>query len=502
MPGIKLLLSGCLALAALFSQMAHSDPATITLHWETDISASTVDTDSADVDVWQRVRDGFKIADKANPLIAVHEKWYAARPQQTQRIVERARRYLFHIVEEVDRRSMPMEIALLPMIESAFDPKALSPSAASGIWQFIPSTGSHYGLKQDRWYDGRRDILASTNAALDYLGKLYLDFGDWQLALAAYNCGEGCVARAIARNVQQGLPTNYASLSLPAETRHYVPKLLAAKKLILDPERYGIAIAPLANQPYFAQVALPGSIDIPSAARLANMNTDEFVSLNPAYSRNLIRTDTPVNVLIPVGKADAFESNLQNGSWDTWKPYAAKKAERLEDIARKFGTTSRRLDEHNQISLKAGKLARDQTILVPHSGRAMLANPAPRTEQSTQHFHYVARGETLFGIARRYDISVAALLDANPGLTAKLGAGQTLRLPLPESAEQAAAEITLASHSSSQQPMRDYLVQPGDTLFGIAQRHRVSVADLRYWNPSLASNGQIKAGQRIVFGSR
>jgi membrane-bound lytic murein transglycosylase D len=501
LPGIKLFLNGVLALGVLLAPLAHSE-STIALHWETDISVPAEPEARADLDLWQRVRDGFRIKESANPLIAVHEKWYAARPQHMQRVTERARRYMFHIVEEVERRSMPMEIALLPMIESAFDPKALSRSAASGIWQFIPSTGSHYGLKQDHWYDGRRDILASTHAALDYLGKLYLDFGDWELALAAYNCGEGCVARAIARNVQQGLPTNFASLSLPAETRHYVPKLLAAKKLILDPERYGIAIAPLPNQPYFAQVALPGSIDVPSAARLANMNTDEFVSLNPAHSRNLIRTDTPVSVLVPVGKAEVFESNLQNGSWDTWKPYAASRGERLEDIARKFGTTSQRIDEHNQISLKTGKLARDQTILVPHSGRAMRASPAPRTEQGTQHFHYVARGETLFGIARRYGISVTALLDANPGLPAKLGAGQTLRLPLPESADQPTAEIKLASYSSNQQPIGDYLVQPGDTLFGIAQRHRVSVADLQTLNPSLASNGQIKAGQRIVIGKR
>ena len=504
MPGIKLLLSGCLALAALFSQMAHSDPATITLHWETDISASTVDTDSADVDVWQRVRDGFKIADKANPLIAVHEKWYAARPQQTQRIVERARRYLFHIVEEVDRRSMPMEIALLPMIESAFDPKALSPSAASGIWQFIPSTGSHYGLKQDRWYDGRRDILASTNAALDYLGKLYLDFGDWQLALAAYNCGEGCVSRAIARNVQRGLPTNYASLSLPEETRHYVPKLLAVKKFILEPGRYGIAIAPLPNQPYFAQVALPGSMDVSSAARLANMNTDEFVSLNPAHSRNIIRTDTPVSVLVPVSKAADFENNLQNGVWDAWKPYAAKKGERLDDIARQFNTTSRHIAEHNQITLKRGKLARAQTILVPQRGRAMLARPAAETETGSTLLHYVAAGDTLYAISRRYGLTVAALLEANPVLNVEeLKAGQTLRLPLQQTAEPSPFPLKPVSHRVQQEPLQtSYTVKPGDTLFRIAQNHNVSVAELRSWNTSIEETGQIRPGQQLSITSR
>jgi membrane-bound lytic murein transglycosylase D len=499
LPGIKLPLFGLLALVALASPAVQGATGTISLHWETEIGEPAERQATVEKDVWQRVRDGFKIADNRNSLIAVHEKWYASRPQHVERIVERARRYLFHIVQEVERRGMPMEIALLPMIESAFDPKALSPAAASGIWQFIPSTGSLYGLKQDRWYDGRRDILASTNAALDYLGKLYLDFGDWQLALAAYNCGEGCVARAIARNVQRGLPTDYASLSLPNETRHYVPKLLAIKKFINDPQRYGIAIAPLPNQPYFAEVVLPASIDIPSAARLANMNPDEFAWLNPAHSRNIIRSDTRASVLVPVSKAAAFQESLEYGSWDTWKPYEARKGERIEEIARRFDTTAKRIEDHNQIALRRGKLLRDQTILVPHSRPARVARPVLEPGPAAINLHYVAGGETLYGISRRYGITVASLIEANPILNSEeLKAGQTLRLP-PLQGEQEAppARVATVSQPLTGTAMAQYLVRPGDTLFSIAQRHRVSIDELRLLNPALGGDGVIKAGDTI-----
>ena len=399
---------------------------------------------------------------------------------------------------------MPMEIALLPMIESAFDPKALSPSAASGIWQFIPSTGSLYGLRQDRWYDGRRDILASTNAALDYLGKLYLDFGDWELALAAYNCGEGCVARAISRNVQRGLPTDYASLNLPNETRHYVPKLLAIKKFINDPQRYGVAIAPLANQPYFAAVTLPESIDLPSAARLANMNPDEFAWLNPAHSRNIIRSDTRTSVLVPVSKAAAFQDRLQNGSWDTWKPYEARKGDRIEDIARQFGTSAKRIEAHNQIALRRGKLVRDQTILVPHTRPARAARETVDTQPAGVNLHYVAAGETLYGISRRYGITVASLVEANPVLNSvELKAGQTLRLPaLLEQQESASAGVVTVSQPLGNGTIEQYVVKPGDTLFSIAQRHRISVDELQRWNPILGGDIVIKAGDTIRISRR
>jgi membrane-bound lytic murein transglycosylase D len=488
---------------------------TQTLEWHGDTANGTVSSNDADQssqdtasqdDVWQRIRSGFKIDEAAeqNPLVAVHESWYASRPEYVRRIVDRSRRYLYHIVQEVDRRAMPMEIALLPMIESAFNSTALSTSAASGIWQFMPATGRHYGLKQDTWYDGRLDFTASTNAALDYLGKLYLDFGDWQLALAAYNCGEGCVARAIQKNVEQGLPTDYASLSLPDETRNYVPKLLAVKSLIRNPEQYGIAIDALPNQPYFGQVAVHANMDIHSAARLAGMSKEAFIALNPAFPRNIIRSDTPVNLLIPVDKADKFQHNLETGTWDSWKPYEAKRGERLKAIAEQFNASIARLEEHNQFKLKRGKLVKAQTILVPIKGRGMLAAqsaPQPDTTSTNTTQHRVQRGDTLFGVARRYGLTVAQLSEANPGLDGNLKAGQSLQLP---SAELPSPKPAVVRHVAfnpaprkSAEPVR-YTVKRGDTLHAIAQRFDVSLANLKAWNSIFRKSTQIRAGQRIM----
>ena len=390
-------------------------PAPMALEWHADIPADGADEPAvaaAHDDVWQRIRAGFRIDDAAapNPLVSEHAAWFAARPDNVRRLAERARPYLYHIVEELERRAMPMEIALLPMIESAFNPAALSPSAASGIWQFIPATGRHYGLRQDSWYDGRRDFTAATRAALDYLGKLYLDFGDWQLALAAYNCGEGCIARAIQSNVEQGLPTDYASLSLPNETRHYVPRLLALRNLIHAPELHGIAIEHLPNQPYFSQVTVHASMDLHSAARLADMSSDEFAALNAAFPRKLIRSDTPVNLLVPVDRTDTFQRNLEAGHWDSWQPYAAQRGERAAAIARRFGISLARLEEHNQMHLKKGRLVRAQTILVPVRKRG------GTTQHPLPAHHVVQRGDTLFGIARHYDISLAQLKTWNPAI--------------------------------------------------------------------------------------
>ena len=507
--GTRLSLLSLALLAGSFSQPAlatESAAGIQTLVWSNADVSDTLDNETATKsghdDVWQRIRGGFRIDDTAspNPLVGAHESWFAARPDSVRRLAVRSRPYLYHIVEELDRRAMPMEIALLPMIESAFNPTALSPSAASGIWQFIPSTGRHYGLKQDSWYDGRRDFTAATNAALDYLGKLYLDFGDWQLALAAYNCCEGCIARAIHNNVQQGLPTDYASLSLPNETRHYVPKLLALRSLIMAPEQYGIAIEQLPNQPYFNQVTVHASMDLHSAARLANMNSDEFAALNAAFPRKLIRPDTPVNLLVPVDKADRFQRNLEAGNWDTWQPYAAQKGERAAEIAQRFDVSLARLEEHNQLQLKRGKLVRTQTILVPVRSRAVPAVQDDRPAAASTR-HEVRRGETLFGIARRYGLALAELEQANPDLDGALKAGQIIHLPMNESITRRNDAIQPASlktgTSKPDRPLR-YTIRRGDTLGTIAERFEISLADIKAWNPTFRKNRTIRTGQTVV----
>lgn len=502
-----------LACSLVVPVLAAEQPALVqTLEWHDNANGGMPDAvpsaDQAYSDVWQRIRNGFKISDdaSANPLVATHAAWYAARPAYVRRMAERSRRYLFHIVQEVDRRAMPMELALLPMVESAFNPVALSPSDASGIWQFIPSTGRHYGLKQDTWYDGRRDFTAATHAALDYLGKLYLDFGDWQLALAAYNCGEGCVARAIQKNVELGLPTDYASLSLPDETRHYVPKLLAIKNLIRTPEQFGLAIDALPNQPYFNQVTVHANMDIHSAARLADMSSTDFIALNAAFPRNLIRSDTPVNLLLPVDKADTFQRNLETGSWDTWQPYEAKKGERLTAIAQRFKVSIARLEEHNQFNLKRGKLVRAQSILVPIKGRGLMAasRPAAASVTESAHQHRVETGETLFGIARRYGLSVSRLIEANPGLNANVRAGQTIQLPQ-EGASVMAKPLAIRHVAFSPAAVKrakplEYTVRRGDTLHGIAQRFDATLSDLKQWNPAFRTRSAIRPGQAIIVG--
>ncbi|WP_310446432.1 LysM peptidoglycan-binding domain-containing protein [Thiobacillus sp.] len=519
MPGIKashhtLSRLGLAILAACFSlKVSAADPSPMmqSLEWGNEAS-NTPDTLAAaseddHEDVWLRIRGGFKIDDAAsdNPLVAVHESWYAARPDYVRRMVSRSRSYLYHIVEEVDRRAMPMEVALLPMIESAFKSTALSTSSASGIWQFIPSTGRHYGLKQDTWYDGRRDFPAATNAALDYLSKLYLDFGDWQLALAAYNCGEGCVARAIQKNVQQGLPTDYASLTLPPETRNYVPKLLAIKHIIRNPEQYGLVIDTLPNQPYFNQIPVHANLDMHSAARLANMNTDDFMALNAAFPRKLIRSDTPVTLLVPVDKADQFQRNLEAGDWDSWQPYAAKKGERPQDIAKRFDVSLDRLTELNQFHLKRGKLVSAQTILVPVKGRGAVApfETAAEEEATSPNpaHHLVQRGETLYGVARRYSLSTAQLIEANPGLDSRLQAGQRIQLPATATAARETRQdkhASLSQHAKKPAKSTRYTVKRGDTLHAIAERFDVSLSEIKAWNPDLKNGNKVRAGQTVV----
>jgi membrane-bound lytic murein transglycosylase D len=320
---------------------------------------------------WERIRFGFAMPVCTSPLVAEHLAYYLNRPDSIGRIVDRSRRYLYHVVEQVERRGMPTEIALLPMIESAYNPTAYSSARASGIWQFIPSTGRDFGLDQNRWYDERRDVLQATEAALDYLEKLYEMFGSWDLALAAYNAGEGTVGRAIARNAAEGLPTDYLSLQLPAETRNYVPKLQAVKNIIATPQRYGLSFNDVPNQPYFAAISTHRHMDTEAAARLAGIPIAEFVSLNPAYNRPVIMPGESRPLLVPVDKADAFQANLldNRGPLVTWQAYTVGRKDRIDRVAAQFGMTPARLAEVNGLS-PFGKLRPGQTLLVQGTGPA------------------------------------------------------------------------------------------------------------------------------------
>ncbi|MDO8419332.1 MAG: transglycosylase SLT domain-containing protein, partial [Rubrivivax sp.] len=250
-------------------------------------------------DLWQRVRDAYALPALEGELVQKWEQWYASRPDYVQRMTERGSRYLFHIVEEIQRRRMPSELALLPFIESAFNPQATSHARASGMWQFMPATGKEFELRQNLFRDDRRDVLASTRAALDYLQQLHTQFGDWHLALAAYNWGQGNVQRAIARNRRAGLATDYASLNMPDETRNYVPKLQAVKNIVADPQAFGLPLPPLENHHYFLTVAIERDIDVALAVRLAGMSLEEFQYLNPQHNKPVILAAGTPQVLLP-----------------------------------------------------------------------------------------------------------------------------------------------------------------------------------------------------------
>ena len=322
-------------------------------------------------DIWQRIRSGFRMTNLQGPLVQEWEQWYSTRPDYVGRMVDRSSHFLYHVIEEVERRGMPSEIALLPMIESAYNPKAYSRSHASGMCQFIPSTGKDYGLRQNFWYDGRRDPIAATGAALDYLQKLYGMFGNWELALAAYNWGEGAVGRAIARNQAKGLPTDYENLTIPPETRSYVPKLQAVKNIVANPQAYGLRLAEVPNRPYFATVTVDRHIDVKLAARLAEMPLEEFVFLNPAHNKPVIKASGVETILLPRDRVEGFRRNLaaHDKPLVSWQAYTMKRSDKPEVVAAQYGMSLATLKEVNGIT-PPRKFVAGQTIMVPVSGSA------------------------------------------------------------------------------------------------------------------------------------
>ncbi len=394
--------------------------------------------------LWERIRAGYTLPALDSPYIKRHEQWFANNPEYMENMINRARLYLYYIVEEVEKRGMPMEIALLPAIESAYQPHAYSRAAAVGLWQFIPSTGRLYGLKANWWYDGRRDVMASTQAALDYLEKLNKEFkGDWQLALAAYNCGEGKVARLMAQNRRKGLSTAYQDLPLPRETKNYVPKLMAMVNIITNPEKYGLKISPIPNEPYFTQIDIGSQVDLGVIAKLVDLPVEDLYKINPEYVRWITDPNGPHQLLVPADKKDALLAGLSS----------------LPDDAR------------------------------------------------VQWLHHeVRRGDTISQVARRYGVTIEAIKSSNRLNTTLMRAGQDLLIPVSHSKLASAAPVPTAPRKRiddgpSGQVRVTYRVRSGDTLWSIARRYNVYVHQLRQWN--LLDVGQIlKLGQRIQVWTR
>ncbi|MEO6929188.1 MAG: transglycosylase SLT domain-containing protein [Casimicrobiaceae bacterium] len=388
-------------------------------------------------DLWDRIVDGYAIRDVDDDVLVAHwEHYYASRPDYVARMIDRSRRYLYHIVSTTQARGMPLDLALLPMVESAFNPNALSTSRAAGIWQFVPSTGKNYGLKQNFWFDSRRDIVAATNSALDYLESLYVRFGDWQLALAAYNWGEGNVQRAVDRNLQKGLPIDFASLTdVPAETRNYLPKLQAVKNIIRDPGKYGLVIDEIPDAPYFAVVKTTRRMDVKRAAELAEMPLSEFEMLNPQHNRPVIAGADEYTILLPIDKAELFAAKLELTQQPlvSWQAYRMKSNETLAQVAARYGMSIETLRAVNGIGARS-RVPAGHALLVP-AERPSEANTLTLSQtvfttvpQGRTIYHQVRRGETITTIAARHHVSVGELRGWNNLVHNKLVIGQRLRI--------------------------------------------------------------------------
>ena len=398
-----------------------------------------IDDRSARVDLWDRVRQGFAMPDIDNDLVRDRERWYATRPDYVARMTERGGRYLFYIVEELDKRGMPTELALLPFIESAYNPQAMSVARASGMWQFVPSTGRDYELKQNVFRDDRRDVLASTRAALDYLQKLHTMFGDWQLALAAYNWGEGSVQRAVARNQKLGLPTDYLSLKMPAETQMYLPKLQAVKNIVLRPGDFHLALPEMFNHPYFLAVPIEHDMDVAVAIKLAGIPLDEFQTLNPQMNRPVILAAGTPQVLLPYDNANRFVRDLpqHRGPLSSWTAWTAPRTMKPAEAAKAVGMREDELREVNRIPARM-LIKTGSTLLVPRGAalvddvpshvadNAMLAL-APDAPPLRKLSLRAGRRDSVASVAVRYRVSAAKVAEWNSvSAGAKFSPGQAV----------------------------------------------------------------------------
>ncbi|HHH36433.1 MAG TPA: LysM peptidoglycan-binding domain-containing protein [Gammaproteobacteria bacterium] len=458
--------------------------------------------DSAPADLWDRIRAGFAIPVEDHPRITAERNWYVNHPQYLERTMARARPYLHLIVEALEARDMPLEIALLPIVESAYQPFAYSHGRAAGIWQFIPGTARHYGLKQNWWYDGRRDIVASTRAALDYLQYLNRTFdGDWLLALAAYNSGSGTVKNAMRKNRRRGRPTDFWSLNLPRETRAYVPKLLAISEIVSAPESYGVSLAPIPDAPYLVAVPTGSQIDLALAAELAGLSLDDIYRYNPGFNRWATDPDGPHRLLLPMEVAATFASRLAEvppSRRIKWVRHRIREGETLGHIARRYGTTVAVLRQVNGLRghlIRAGK-----SMLIPVATRDLRAYRLSEEQRlrairsrprgSRRIIHVVRPGDTFWDLSRKYGVGMRQLARWNGMATRDfLRPGQKLVI-------WHKGKATTGPRGTTRRIR--YTVRKGDSLARISQRFRVTVSELRKWN-GLPKGKYLQPGQKLTL---
>jgi membrane-bound lytic murein transglycosylase D len=461
--------------------------------------------------IWPRIRAGFQISSD-DDLSAFQDEisWVVQHPEYIQRVMERADPFLFYILEEAEKRNLPTELVLLPVVESAYQPFAYSHGRAAGIWQFIPSTGRLYGLKQNWWYDGRRDIYASTQAALNYLENLNKLFkGDWMLALAAYNSGSGTVQRAVKRNKKLNLPTDFWNLKLPEETRAYVPKLLALKEVITNPEQYSVSLRCIANAPGFKQVKTSAQIDLALAAELAEVDLETLYNYNPAFNRWATDPDGPHSLLLPANSAEIFEKNylsLPAEKHLRWSRHKVKSGETLSHIALKYNTSVKHVKTVNNIT--GNNIRQGQYLLIPLASKnisdyALSSTQRLKTRQSkkrgsgTRKTHTVKNGESFWEISRKYKVDMYSLAKWN-GMAIKdpLKQGQKLVVWTGSKSTATASKGSTKTHNpNSTIKSIHYTVRNGDSLSRIASKYSVEVKDLHRWNT--IKGKYLKPGQRL-----
>ena len=440
-------------------------------------------------DLWIRIQAGLSMnLDQNNKKIQAELNWYKKNKSYFKRISKRAEPYLYFIVKEAETRQVPLELALMPVVESAYDPFAYSPAGASGLWQFMPATGRHYKLNQNWWYDGRRDVVASTRAALDYMTSLYKMFGDWELALAAFNSGPGRVKNAINKNRKAGKPTDFWSLNLPSETTAYVPKLIALGKIVRDPKKYGIQLPPVPNKPYFAKVKTGGQLDIAKAAKLSGVPLDQLYRLNPGLNRWSTPPEGPHHLIIPIASAEPFRTELASLPADErvqWTRYTVKSGDSLLRISKQFRTRVDVITDVNK--LESNVIRVGQTLLIPVAGKQAdayilsstqrLIAKQNRTVSGRYKIEYkVKSGDSFWTISRQYKVGVNELARWN-----NMSPRDPLRIG------QKLAIWRKATNKGKNVMVRkvNYKVRSGDSLARIADKFSVRVSEIREWNTDM-----------------
>ena len=463
-------------------------------------STQRIETGNRSEDLWQQIRDNFGFPEMDNRLVRKHVKFYSKRPEYFERILKRASIYLPYIYQQVDSMGMPSEIALLPIIESAYNPRARSRAGAVGLWQFMPFTGKEYGLKQNWWYEGRRDIIASTAAALDYLNHLYLMFdNDWTLALAAYNAGENGIHRAIRKNQNQNKSTRFSDLKLKQETSNFVPKLIAVKKIIANPEAYGIDIPKLSSEPAFEIVQFNFQVDLAILAHRTKIQKYELEQLNPGLRRNVTPPSGPHRILVPSekqGRVVSWISDLHPSHAVVTAMYQVKPGDVLGAIAQRYNVSVASIKSIN--SMKSDLIRIGEVIRIPNPSsirqHAELINQDNKA--GGQFIHQVELGEVLGTIAQRYNVSVAKLRTVNSLNSDLIRVGQKLRIPIPNSIGQFASNPN-AGYNLTTGTRYIHKVKLGESLWGIARLYQVNVTNLLNWN-DIDSGTYIHPGQSIV----